>query len=47
MPSENEEILLIELDAKNEYNKINTRIKVKEIKQTITVSSGKRYKKFW
>lgn len=41
MASENDEILLIELDAKNEYDKITTKIKVLEILQTVTVSSGK------
>ena len=40
MRSDNEEILLIELD--NELDKITTKVKVIEILQTITVSSGKR-----
>ena len=46
MRSDNEEIL-IELDNKNELDKITTKVKVIEIPQTITVSWGKKYKKFW
>ena len=41
MRSENEEICLDELDARNEYDKITTKVKVIQILQTVTVHSGK------
>lgn len=47
MRSDNEEILFIELDNRNELDKITTKVKVIEIPQTITVSWGKKHMKFW
>lgn len=41
MTSQNEDIRLVELDAKNEYDQVSTKIKVVKIIQTVTVSLRK------